>query len=483
MRRLILIFVFASILVFANSIILYSQPVTWFRTWGIPNRVEDGKRIVQTFDGGYAVLNIVSYGGGNDYFCLLKYNYLGNFLWSKIIIDTSSRMLIDMQQTSDSGFIFAGYTSGSLLVKTDKNGNLKWLRNYANLNPETRFYSVKQTKDNGYIACGDFTDYANPSNKAILIKVDSLGYTQWEKQYIDSLFTGYGDVIQGIDRKFYVTGSTGNGYPSVSYALVKKIDSLGNVIWMNIFYANGGGQDITQLRDGSLVVGGKGSISTNRPILAKFDTSGNTKWVRYYYPTPYLWYYYMTKDLYDNLIITGLYQKGGYNETIGIWKLDTSGNIIKTKELSFSGYSSIYSSCIKPTSDSGFIISGNVFFSSINSGDALIIKTDSAFNTPIITGIKNINHQISNEFKVNHNFPNPFNSTTLIKFSLPNNGYVNINICDILGKDVYSKNEFRIKGFNDIKFDFYELNLSSGIYFIRINFETQSKLIKAIFLK
>lgn len=485
MRRLILIFVFASLMVFADSIIVNSQPVTWNKTWGIPNRVEEGKRVVQTFDGGYAVLTIVSYGGGNDYFNLIKYDYLGNLLWIKVIVDSTSRMLWDMQQTSDSGFIFAGWSSGALLVKTDKNGNLKWQRNYTNLNSGTRFGAVKQTTDNGYIACGYYTDYVEPSGKGIVIKTDSLGYVKWERQYMDSLDNSYGDIMQGIDGLYYISGSTKNNYPSLNYALLKKIDSLGNVIWTNIFYVNGGGGNITQLRDGSLIVSGSTTvyIYTYRPILAKFDTIGNMKWVHYYYPTPYLWYRYMTKDLFDNIILTGLYTETGYNETIGIWKLDTGGTIIKTKTLSFSGYSSIYSSCIKSTSDSGFIISGNAFVSSINNADALIIKTDSAFNTTLITNINNISSSYPEDFKLEQNYPNPFNSFTTIKFSLPNNGYANINLYDMLGKRVFSNTEYRNKGFNEKQLDFENINLCSGIYFIQVIFNSKSKLIKVVYLK
>ena len=107
----------------------YSQPITWYRIWGLPGyeRGEQGKRVCQTFDCGYAVLAEVS-NISYEWFDLLKYDYLGNLQWVKLIIDSTStsKLLIDMQQTSDSGFIFAGFTSGqgALLIKIDKFGNL-----------------------------------------------------------------------------------------------------------------------------------------------------------------------------------------------------------------------------------------------------------------------------------------------------------------------------------------------------------------------
>jgi hypothetical protein len=482
-----LIKILTILLLSAYSGIGISQPVTWYRTWGLYNRYEQGNRVVQTFDGGYAVLvetgnQIISWN------TLLKYSSIGNLLWTKTIIDSSSeRFLVDMKQTNDSGFILSGWSSGALLVKTDNNGNLQWQRNYPNLNPETKFNSIQQTTDKGYIASGWYTDYVNPSSKGIVIKTDSLGYVQWEKQYMDSIQNGFGGIIQGLDGKYYVAGSTKNNYPSKSYALIKKLDLFGNVLWTNIFYSGGSASNIVQLRDGSIITAsGVDSITyQNRPLLAKLDTSGNIKWVKYF-PSPYLWYQYMSKDLLDRIILTGLYNIGGGLYTIGIWKLDSGGIISKTKQLNFSGYNYISSSCINRTSDSGYILVGNATLtdSLFNPhGDALIIKADSNFNTPLITGINFVNSNYINEFKLFQNYPNPFNSSTNIIFILPGNGYVNINIYDALGKNVFSSNEFRDEGLNEKKFDFHNLNISSGIYFIQIIFNAQKKLIKSIFLK
>lgn len=473
-------------MVLTNSITGYLQPVTWYKTWGLYNRYEQGKRVVQTFDGGYSVL--VETGNGSiAWNTLLKYNYVGNLLWSKTIIDSlSGRMLYDMQQTSDSGFIFAGWSYGALLIKTDNQGNLQWQRNYTNLNSGTRFYTVQQTVDKGYISCGDYTDYVNPSSKGIVIKVDSLGYVQWEKQYMDSIQNGFGGILQGLDGKYYVAGYTQNNYPSKSYILIKKLDLLGNIIWNNIFYSGGVASNIVQLRDGSIITAsGVDSFTySNRPLLAKLDTSGNIKWVKYY-PSPYLWFYYMSKNLFDRIVLTGLYHIGGGINTIGIWKLDTGGTIINTKQLSFSGYNYIGSSCINRTSDSGYILVGQVTLtdSLFNPHpDALIVKTDSLFNVPLITGVNNY-YNYSTKFRLLQNFPNPFNSSTKIIYYLPNYGIVELNIYDILGKKVFSSKETGKIGINEKKIDFNYLNVSSGVYFIQINFNSQKKLIKSIFLK
>jgi hypothetical protein len=471
------------ILLSAYSIIGYSQPVTWYRTWGLPEALiqEQGKRVCQTFDGGYAVLSEVSYT--NDWFDILKYDYLGNLQWVKVIIDstTAGRMLQDMQQTADSGFIFAGWLSagqGALLVKTDKNGNLKWQRNYPNLNSLTRFYSVQQTKDKGYIACGDYPDYATSTTKGFAIKVDTLGYVQWEKWYMDSTHTYFSSIIQGFDRKYYLIGSTGNNQQPY-YELFKKFDSLGNVLTTNIFNINVGGEYIVQLKDSSIIIGGNQGTN-DCPVLVKLNTSGNIIWSKTYPTTYHFYFYYMSKDLSDYILFTGGFNKYSYY-TIGNWKIDTSGTVLKINEIYYTGYTLIGTYCIKSTLDSGYILTGPADIGEIHK--VITIKTDSAFNFPIISGIHNIHSFISEEFKTYQNYPNPFNSSTLIKYYLSNNGIVNISIYDLLGKKVFTSKEYRYQGLNEKLINMSNMNLSSGIYFASINFESNSELIKLVYLK
>ena len=89
------------------------------------------------------------------------------------------------------------------------------------------------------------------------------------------------------------------------------------------------------------------------------------------------------------------------------------------------------------------------------------------------------------EFKLEQNYPNPFNPSTTIKYSIPNVGNekfrsVQLIIYDILGREVTTLvNKEQKSGNYEVKFD--ARNLSSGIYFYRINagkfFETKKLLL------
>ncbi len=65
------------------------------------------------------------------------------------------------------------------------------------------------------------------------------------------------------------------------------------------------------------------------------------------------------------------------------------------------------------------------------------------------------------------NFPNPFNPSTKIYFSIPSDGFVRISVFDIAGRIINTLvNEYKSAGKHSITFD--GSNLSSGVYFYRL---------------
>lgn len=70
-------------------------------------------------------------------------------------------------------------------------------------------------------------------------------------------------------------------------------------------------------------------------------------------------------------------------------------------------------------------------------------------------------------FNLKQNFPNPFNLSTVIKYSLPEKSFVNISLYDIKGEKVSELvNEQKEKGIYSIKF--IGDNLATGVYLYRI---------------
>jgi hypothetical protein len=76
--------------------------------------------------------------------------------------------------------------------------------------------------------------------------------------------------------------------------------------------------------------------------------------------------------------------------------------------------------------------------------------------------------QMKSEYKLNQNFPNPFNPVTEITYYIPNDGKVNINVYSINGQLVKELvNEFKTAGKYSISYD--ASSLASGVYFYTIN--------------
>ncbi len=73
-----------------------------------------------------------------------------------------------------------------------------------------------------------------------------------------------------------------------------------------------------------------------------------------------------------------------------------------------------------------------------------------------------------NSYRLFQNFPNPFNPSTTISYSIPYSSFVTVNIYDASGKVVATLvNELQSSGNYSLNFD--ASNLSSGIYFFDIN--------------
>ena len=96
-----------------------------------------------------------------------------------------------------------------------------------------------------------------------------------------------------------------------------------------------------------------------------------------------------------------------------------------------------------------------------------------------ITGVTMNHEKIPDSYSLKQNFPNPFNPSTIINYSIPKAGFVTIKIYDLLGREVATPvNEEKQPGNYSVHFDGSEL--SSEIYFYTLkagNFYQTKKMI------
>jgi hypothetical protein len=122
-----------------------------------------------------------SFGAGSTDIFLIKTDAKGNIIWAKTYGGTSSDYANSVQQTSDGGYIVAGGTwsfgagyRDIFLIKTDANGNIQWAKTYGGTSSDYA-NSVQQTSDGGYIVAGWTYSFGAGNYDIFLIKTDTNG--------------------------------------------------------------------------------------------------------------------------------------------------------------------------------------------------------------------------------------------------------------------------------------------------------------------
>jgi hypothetical protein len=96
--------------------------------------------------------------------------------------------------------------------------------------------------------------------------------------------------------------------------------------------------------------------------------------------------------------------------------------------------------------------------------------------------VEPVGNNIPVSYGLSQNYPNPFNPTTNIKYQLQDNGFVTLKVYDILGQEVATLvNEKLNAGIYEIKFD--GNNLSSGLYFYKLNVNDFSSVKRMLLVK
>jgi hypothetical protein len=169
---------FTSSIPFLNSIYLNKTTslgsTLWSKTYDIGNQQAYADFIIQTIDGGFLIeasaYNTTS--AANDAF-LIKTDSTGNRIWNNAYWKSTFSSIV---QTIEGGYALVGTdasTGNNFLIKTDSSGNILWNQTYN----EKLSGILVQTADGGFLLAGG----------NVLFRTDSLGNIQWSQTFGASL--------------------------------------------------------------------------------------------------------------------------------------------------------------------------------------------------------------------------------------------------------------------------------------------------------
>jgi gliding motility-associated-like protein len=201
------------------------------------------------FKDGYLLTGGVSGGQRNK--LLMRLDADGDIIWSKLYgesldNDTINGIASEALVLSDGNLALAGGTAllannngknDFFLAKIDTNGTQIWSKRYcfscAN-QVDAIFSSVIQTPDEGFLLCGSTDKPSDFKKKIVLIKTNSVGVTEWIRNYDDPDPSG---IVDELGTQVLIL-------PSGNFALI------GN---QKVFNDNSGGIIAEIKPDGTLV--------------------------------------------------------------------------------------------------------------------------------------------------------------------------------------------------------------------------------------
>ena len=334
---------------------------TWSKTYGSGGAYD----VIQTSDGGYAVIGTCATSTGN--YWLVKLDAEGNVQWNQSSCSYFDAFPKSFVETSDGGYavVGTGAMSGSsingvLLVKTDKYGDIQWEKEYSDTTGTVEGNWVIQTSDGGYAIVGDYARYSGPGGWDFLfIKTDAAGNQQWMKTFQgpDKQDDDRAEcIVQTTDGGYALTGSTSIPGNTPIYWLLKT-DSSGVPQWNKTYSESiwDWPYSVTQTSDGGYALGGiaysefssNGTLSDGSFWLVKTDSTGNMQWNKNYGTnTQWVSCVIQTSD--------GGYSMAGEDKDFQLVKTDAQGNL----QWTYAGGGERVGNAVIQSKDGGLLVAG-----------------------------------------------------------------------------------------------------------------------------
>lgn len=272
--------------------------IRWEKSYGGKDN-DSIREIIEAKDGGYIFCgytqspNLENFHGGKD-FWIVRLDEAGAVLWEKVYGGSGFDMAYSIAQTSDYGFVVAGYTFSSdgdlkgkthrgngdwWIIKLNRYGDIEWHETYGGSGwDEPRKIAV--TSDKGYIitgVTGSNDGHISGNNgrwDVWLLKLNRSGKVEWSKTFGGSDHDKAFSLT--IDRRgnYFLAGYTTSSDGDVSQhhggmdAWVLRVSASGSLMWEHTFGTERDecAESIIQMKDGTYLFAG--GVFKGKPEIA-----------------------------------------------------------------------------------------------------------------------------------------------------------------------------------------------------------------------
>ncbi len=346
----------------------------WERTFG-GNAEDNANAVVQTLDGGYALLGFSeSAGSVGTNVILIKTDEHGRQQWFQSYGGIGDDKGNEVVQANDGTYAIIGQTSSMgngeedvLLIKTNDKGKELWRKSFGGPFND-RGLSITLANDGGYILIGRTEVINNEKANVYLIKTDKDGNLLWEKTFGgDNLDIGEsvietkeGDIIiVGHTQSFATIDPNNPVISSISSDIYFiKTNALGEVLVEETFgnIEQDIAYDVIETPEGNFALTGVTTDNSDAYLLL-VDKNGKELWSKSYGGTFEEIGYSIDLTNDGGFIIAGFKTITPTNSEIYLIKTDKSGEL--EWERLFGGKGLDMGRSVVATADGGYIVAGD----------------------------------------------------------------------------------------------------------------------------
>lgn len=352
----------------------------WSRSYGGPS-FDQCNTVLPTADGGYIIAGSWANPATYTFAWVIKCDANGDSVWSRHFGDGNGDNVIDLQPTSDGGYIMAGitYNTGGgdySLRKLDVNGNEEWEQSYGTPALE-QAHNVLQTADGGYVLMG--FSQATGNSDFWFVRTNSVGDSLTSQRHGgggQDLGWGMNPTPDGGYMLAGVTSSTGAGLTDM---WVVKVNEDGVHQWDRSYGSPLSDQcyAITPSDDGGFYLSGMtqgfGAALWDY-WLVRIESDGDTLWTRRYGGPGFERVRSMETDNDGNIIMAG-FTTGFGSGANDMWLVKAAPNGDSLWSMTLGTTGGERANCMVPTADGGHIVVG--YIDPLNDGftDHWLVKT------------------------------------------------------------------------------------------------------------